>query len=75
MKKRIVFAMIMSTITTIVISFTIIAVNVGFVRNFAIIWLRSWCLSYLLAFTATLFLAPKVQLLVERLLKQKTKSI
>jgi hypothetical protein len=71
MKKRIVFALIMSTITTIVISFTIIAVNVGFVRNFVVIWLRSWCLSYFLAFMATLFVAPKVNSFVERLLQSR----
>lgn len=71
MKKRILFALIMSTITTIVISFTIIAVNVGFVSNFIVIWLRSWCISYFLAVIATLFIAPKVQSLVERLIQRR----
>jgi hypothetical protein len=71
MKKRIVFALVMSLITTIVISFTIIAVNIGFVNNFLLIWFRSWCLSYSLAVLATLFVAPKVQSFVDNLLKRK----
>lgn len=69
MKKRLAFAFIMALITTSVISFTIIAVNVGFVRNFMMIWLRSWLLAYVLAFSATLFLAPRIQDFVNTRLK------
>jgi hypothetical protein len=69
MKKRILFALIMGVITTIVISFTIIALNVGFVGNFIAIWFRSWCLSYFLAVMATIFIAPRVQSFVDRFLQ------
>jgi hypothetical protein len=71
MKHRIVFAMIMSSITTGIISFTLIAVNVGFIERFMLVWLRSWALSYLLATFAILLISPKVQFLVDYIFRQK----
>lgn len=70
MKKRIVFALIMGLITTSLISFIIIAVNVGFESNFLMIWFRSWCLSYVIAVLSMLFIAPRVQVFVDTILNK-----
>jgi hypothetical protein len=67
MKNRIAFAMIMGVITTGIISFTLIAVNIGFTNNFLKTWLRSWGLAYLVAIPAILIIAPFVQNMVDRL--------
>ena len=40
------------------ISFTLVAVNVGLVAGFAGVWLRAWGLAYLAVVPAILFLAP-----------------
>ena len=45
MKHRIAFAVIMGIITTGIVSFTLIAVNVGFVQKFITVWVRSWALA------------------------------
>jgi len=46
MKHKIAFALIMGMITTAIISFTLIAVNMGFGTRFMTAWLRSWSISY-----------------------------
>jgi hypothetical protein len=71
MKNKITFALIMGIITTGVISFTLISVNIGFNEKFLRIWLRSWALAYLVVIPAILILGPQVQKLVDYLLKQK----
>jgi len=74
MKAKITFAMIMGSITTGIISFALIAVNVGFIERFLFVWLRSWALSYLLAIPAILIISPKVQLLVDNLFGRKAQN-
>jgi uncharacterized protein YacL len=70
MKHKITFALIMGLITTSIISFVLIAINVGFIEKFVSIWLRSWSVSYVLAVTAMLVVGPRVQQLVNNLLKK-----
>jgi hypothetical protein len=62
--------MIMGMITTVTISFVIIAINLGFNDKFLLTWLRSWLVSYVLAVSAMLFIAPRVQILVNSLAKK-----
>jgi hypothetical protein len=69
MKYRITFALIMGVITTAVISFALIAINIGFNEKFVAAWLRSWSVSYVLAVASMLFIGPRVQLLVHQLLR------
>ena len=64
MKQKLAFAMIMGFITTALISFTLITVNLGFNDQFLGAWLRSWAISYVLAVAAVLLLAQRVQLFV-----------
>lgn len=71
MKQKIAFAMIMGSITTGIISFTLILINVGFTPKFVNMWLKSWMTAYFVAIPAILILSPRVQLLVEYLFKRK----
>ena len=70
MKKRIVFAIIMGLIATCIISFTLVAVNLGFTDRFFLVWLRSWGLAYMVVIPLLLFLAPQVHRLVIRMMDE-----
>ncbi|HOZ88291.1 MAG TPA: DUF2798 domain-containing protein [Bacteroidia bacterium] len=74
MKEKLAFAMLMGIVTTCIISFTLIAINVGFSARFLTIWLRSWGLAYMVAIPAILVIGPKIQLLVNHLFKSKNNS-
>jgi hypothetical protein len=71
MKSRIAFALIMGVITTGIISFTLISVNIGFVDKFFKIWLRSWGMAYLVVIPAILIIGRLVQKFVDRMLNKK----
>lgn len=60
--------MIMGAITTGIISFTLISLNLGFNERFLRIWLKSWTVGYMVAIPAILILGPVVQRAVDRLL-------
>ncbi|MFD2921948.1 DUF2798 domain-containing protein [Terrimonas rubra] len=45
MKQKIVFALIMGILTTGIISFTLITVNVGWAHLHTSVWLRSWAVA------------------------------
>jgi len=67
MKQRIVFALIMGIITTGIISFTVIAINLGFPEYFLRVWFRSWSAAYLIVVPSILIIGPRVQKAVDRL--------
>ena len=71
MKEKIAFAMIMGSITTSIVTFAVIAVNIGFIKGFLSIWLRSWAIAYVVAIPAILLISPKVQALVNRVCRVK----
>lgn len=71
MKHKIAFALIMGIITTCIISFTLVAVNVGFGPTFIKIWMRSWLIAYIIVIPSLLIIAPKVQKLVAKLFRDK----
>jgi hypothetical protein len=71
MKNKIAFAMIMGVVTTGIISFTLISVNIGFVDRFLKIWLKSWGIAYLVAIPAILIIAPRIQNLADRFFPKK----
>ncbi len=73
MKNKIAFALIMGVITTGIISFTLISVNIGFTDTFIKIWLKSWSLAYLVVIPAILIIGPLVQKLVDYILNNNTK--
>jgi hypothetical protein len=65
MKQRFAFALIMVSVTTGLVSFTLIATTKGFGSAFLVTWFRSWAISYLPAFFSVFFIAPFVQRLVQ----------
>jgi hypothetical protein len=69
MKQKISFAMIMGVITTGIISFSLVSINIGFVANFLVIWLKSWIMAYMLVIPVILIVGPRVQKMVEALFK------
>ena len=68
LKRRIAFALSMGVVTTGIISFTIIALNLGFTSNFAQAWLRSWSTAYAIVIPAILLVGPRVQAAIDRLI-------
>lgn len=66
MKRKIAFALLMGIVTTAIVSFTLVAVNVGFTARFLAIWLRSWIIAYLVVIPAILVISPALQKMVDR---------
>ena len=75
MKNKIVFALMMGVVTTGIISFTLISINIGYTEIFLKIWLRSWAMAYAVVIPAILIIGPMIQKLVDKLLKEKTPII
>ena len=73
MKNKIAFALIMGIVTTCIISFTLISINIGFNEKFLKIWLRSWGMAYIVVIPAILIIGPMIQKLVDKLLKEESK--
>jgi hypothetical protein len=71
MKNKIAFALVMGIVTTGIISFTLIVINIGFTERFLNTWLRSWAVAYLVVVPAILILGPVIQKLIDRILVQK----
>ena len=61
MKQKVTFALLMGIVTTGIISFSLIAMNVGFSDRFLTVWLKSWASAYVIVIPAILFIGPKVQ--------------
>ena len=74
MKEKILFAAVMGTITTGLVSLTIVSVNKGFISGFMAIWVKSWLISYIVAVPAILIIGPKVQLILNRLVETKANN-
>lgn len=74
MKQKLAFALLMGIITTGLISFTLVSVNIGYGASFPRIWLRSWGLAYLVVIPAILVIGPFVQGIVDRLFKEEKKE-
>ena len=60
-KSNLKFAVAMGSIATSYITFTLVAVNVGFVSNFLFLWFRSWLIAFLLVVPSLLFVAPIIR--------------
>jgi hypothetical protein len=71
MKQKLIFALLMGSITTGIISFTLISVNVGFIDGFWKIWLRSWGMAYVVVIPALLLIAPRIQKFVAKHFTEK----
>jgi hypothetical protein len=71
MKQKIAFALLMGIVTTGIISFTLISINIGYTGRFLAMWLRSWAIAYLVVIPAILIIGPQVQKAVNRLFPEK----
>jgi hypothetical protein len=69
LKRKIAFALLMGVVTTGIISFVLLALNVGFSEEFALKWLRSWVVGYVIVIPAILLIGPWLQALVERVVQ------
>lgn len=68
LKRKIAFALLMGIVTTGIVSFVLIALNLGFSDRFALVWLRSWGVGYAIAIPAILFIGPRLQARIDRLI-------
>jgi hypothetical protein len=75
MKQKITFALIMGIVTTCIISFTLVSVNIGFVDHFLKIWLRSWALAYMVVIPCILLIGPLVERIVTKLVGTKSATL
>lgn len=68
-KRKIVFALSMGVVTTGLISFTLLALNLGFSKGFVLTWLRSWSIAYLIVIPAILLIGPRLQAQIDRVIR------
>jgi hypothetical protein len=69
MKRKIAFALIMGVITTCIISFSLISINLGFGERFLKVWLKSWAMAYLIVILVILIISPRLQKWVDKNIK------
>ena len=69
LKRKIAFALSMGVVTTGIISFVLLALNVGFSERFALLWLQSWGIAYAVVVPAILLIGPVLQAQIDRLIQ------
>jgi hypothetical protein len=70
LKRKIAFALSMGMVTTGIVSFVLIVLNLGFSDRFAWVWLRSWGVGYAIAIPAILMIGPRLQARVDRFIPE-----
>ena len=68
LKRKIAFALSMGVVTTGIISFAILALNLGFASGFLMVWLRSWAVGYVIVIPAILLIGPMLQARIDRII-------
>lgn len=68
LKRKVAFALSMGVVTTGIISFALLALNLGFPQEFLSTWLRSWGIGYLMVIPAILLIGPRLQARIDRLI-------
>jgi hypothetical protein len=63
-KFEIVFALLMSSITTFFVTLVLVSINLGFTDNFLTVWLRSWLIATVMVSLSILFVAPQIRKLL-----------
>lgn len=67
-KRKLLFALLMGIITTGIISFVLLAINLGFAKAFVASWLRSWGIAYVIVIPAILVIGPLLQAKIDQFL-------
>lgn len=57
----------MGVITTGIISFSLLAMNLGFTNHFISVWLKSWAIAYIIVIPIILLIGPQVQKLTNKI--------
>ena len=65
-KRQIAFVLSMGVVTTGIISFVILAMNLGFSEGFTRAWLRSWATGYAIVIPMMLVIGPRLKVQVNR---------
>ncbi len=69
LRRKIAFSLSMGVVTTGIVSFVLLAINLGFSSGFALAWLRSWAIGYLIIIPSILVIGPRLQSQVDRLIR------
>ncbi|HEX8400003.1 MAG TPA: DUF2798 domain-containing protein [Pyrinomonadaceae bacterium] len=69
-KRKIVFAFLTGIVTTGMVSFTVVLINLGLTENFWRIWLKSWSLAFLVAVPVILIVSPVIGRFVDFLFRE-----
>lgn len=70
MKSKILFALLMGVVTTGIISFSLLAINLGFTGRFINVWIKSWILGYFIVIPVILIVGPRIQKFVNWMLQE-----
>ncbi len=71
-RQKIVFAFLMGIVTTGLVSFTVVLVNLGFTEAFWRSWIRSGSVAYLVIIPIILIVSPIVERFVGFLFRERT---
>jgi hypothetical protein len=71
MKQKIAFALLMGIVTTGIISFVLVSLNLGWPPSYIDTWLQSWAVAYIIVIPAILLISPIVEKLVHLLIPKK----
>lgn len=66
---KILFPFFMAAIMALIMSGTLILINLGFVENFFFIWMRSFLLAFIIAFPTAISVVPVVQKIVKKIIE------
>ncbi|ABG60112.1 DUF2798 domain-containing protein [Cytophaga hutchinsonii] len=66
--RKIIFALLMGVVTTGIISFTLISINIGYTDKFLSVWFRSWSIAYVVVIPSILIIGAQIQKIVDRIL-------
>lgn len=69
LKRKVAFALSIGAVTTGIISFALLALNLGFWRGFFSTWLHSWGIGYVIVIPAILLIGPHLQAGIDRLIR------
>jgi len=70
--RRVVFAFLMGIVTTGMVSFTVVLINLGLTNRFWQVWLRSWSLAFPIVVPVILIVSPAIMRSVDFLFREST---
>lgn len=69
----ILMAALMASILSLIMSFTMDSINVGFVSYFFMVWMRDFLIAFLVSFPSTLLFQPVLMKLIDKWVDKKEK--